>query len=88
MKVSSELAQDRRAWSASIRDVVNSIGYAGSIRRGRMPTQIQVGVQRAESTNQWYVRSYSTVSKRGKYEQPAKGCWLPLTETFFAAFYP
>ncbi len=29
MKVSSELARDRRAWSASVRDVVNSIGDAG-----------------------------------------------------------
>ncbi len=29
MKVSSELAQDRRAWSASVRDVVNCIGDAG-----------------------------------------------------------
>ncbi len=34
VKVSSELAVDRRAWSASIRDVVNSIGDAGSIRIG------------------------------------------------------
>ncbi len=32
LKVSSELAQDRRAWSASVRDVVNTIGDAGSIR--------------------------------------------------------
>ncbi len=30
VKVSSEPEQDRRAWSASIRDVVNSIGDAGS----------------------------------------------------------
>ncbi len=28
--VSSELAQDRRAWSTSVRDVVNAIGGAGS----------------------------------------------------------
>ncbi len=34
VKVSSELAQDRRAWSASVRDVVNSIGDAGSTRPG------------------------------------------------------
>ncbi len=34
VKVSSELAQDRRAWSASIRDVGNSIGDAGSTRPG------------------------------------------------------
>ncbi len=27
--MSSELAQDRRAWSASIRDVVNAVGDAG-----------------------------------------------------------
>ncbi len=32
VKVSSELAQDRRAWSASARDVVNAIGDAGSNR--------------------------------------------------------
>ncbi len=31
---SSELAQDRRAWNASVRDVVNAIGDAGSTRPG------------------------------------------------------
>ncbi len=31
-KVLSELAQDRRAWSDSIRDVVSSNGDAGSTR--------------------------------------------------------
>ncbi len=31
---SGEIAQDRRAWRASVRDVVNSIGYAGSTRPG------------------------------------------------------
>ncbi len=30
VKMSSVLAQDRRAWSASVRDVVNAIGDAGS----------------------------------------------------------
>ncbi len=34
VKVSSELVQDRRAWSASVRDVVNAIGDAGSTRPG------------------------------------------------------
>ncbi len=34
VKVSSELAQDRRTCSASVRDVVNAIGDAGSIRPG------------------------------------------------------
>ncbi len=34
VKVSSELAQDRRAWNASVRDVVNAIGDAGSTRPG------------------------------------------------------
>ncbi len=29
-KVSSELAQDSRAWSAAVQDVVNSIGDADS----------------------------------------------------------
>ncbi len=29
-EVSSELAQDRRAWNDSVRDVVNAIGDAGS----------------------------------------------------------
>ncbi len=29
VNVSSELAQDRRAWSASVRDVVNAVGDAG-----------------------------------------------------------
>ncbi len=32
VKVSIELAQDRCAWSASVRDRVNSIGDAGSTR--------------------------------------------------------
>ncbi len=32
VKVLSELAQDRRAWSASVRDVVNAIGDAGFTR--------------------------------------------------------
>ncbi len=36
----SELAQDRRAWSASVRVVVNAIGDAGSTRPGSMPTQV------------------------------------------------
>ncbi len=34
VKVSSELAQDRRAWNATVRDVVNAIGDAGSTRPG------------------------------------------------------
>ncbi len=33
-KVPSELAQDRRAWSASVRDGVNSNGDGGSTRPG------------------------------------------------------
>ncbi len=40
MKVSSELAQDRPAWCASDRDVVNAISDAGSTRPGLMPTQV------------------------------------------------
>ncbi len=32
VNISSDLAQDRRAWSASVRDVVNSTGDAGSTR--------------------------------------------------------
>ncbi len=32
VEASSELAQNRRAWSASVRDVVNAIGDAGSTR--------------------------------------------------------
>ncbi len=34
VEVSSELAQDCRAWDAPIRDVVNSIGDTGSSRPG------------------------------------------------------
>ncbi len=41
-KVSSELVQDRRVWRASIRDVVSSVGNAGSTRPGWMPPQVQV----------------------------------------------
>ncbi len=40
--VSSELAQDRWAWSASVWDVVNAIGDAGSTRPEWMLTQVQV----------------------------------------------
>ncbi len=42
MKVPSELAQDRRAWSTSARDVVNLDGDAGSTRPGSMPPEVQV----------------------------------------------
>ncbi len=41
MKVSRELAQGHRAWSMSVRDVVNSIGDAGSARPGWMPTSVK-----------------------------------------------
>ncbi len=34
VKVSSDLAQDRRARGASVRDVVNAVGDAGSTRPG------------------------------------------------------
>ncbi len=34
VKVPSELAKDRRAWSAPVRDVVNAIVDAGSTRPG------------------------------------------------------
>ncbi len=34
VKVSSELAQNCRAWGAPVSDVVNSIGDTGAIRRG------------------------------------------------------
>ncbi len=34
VKVSSALTQDRRAWSASVRDVANAIDDAGSTRPG------------------------------------------------------
>ncbi len=34
VKVSSEFVHDRRAWSASVRDVFNAIGDAGSTRPG------------------------------------------------------
>ncbi len=37
MKAPNELAQDRRAWSATVRDVVNWIGDAGSTHPGWMP---------------------------------------------------
>ncbi len=41
-RVSSKLAQHRRAWSVSGRDVINSIGDAGSTRLNWMPPQVQV----------------------------------------------
>ncbi len=49
VKVSSELTQDRRAWSASVRDVVNAIGNAGSNRPGGMPTQVRVSTKHTVS---------------------------------------
>ncbi len=42
VKVSSELAQDRRAWGASVRGVVNLIGDAGSNNPAWISTQVQV----------------------------------------------
>ncbi len=42
VEVWSELAQDRRAWSASVRDMVLAVGDAGSSRPRWMPTQVQV----------------------------------------------
>ncbi len=36
------ISHERRVWNASIRDVVNWIGDAGSTRPGWMPTQVQV----------------------------------------------
>ncbi len=42
VKVSSEVAQDHRAWCASVRDVVNAIGDASSNRSEWMSTQVQV----------------------------------------------
>ncbi len=44
MKDSSQLAQDRRAWGASIRDVVKSIGGTGSTRVGLTPLPIQARI--------------------------------------------
>ncbi len=46
MKVSSEVAQVRRAWGVSARDVVNSIVDAGSTRPGGTPTQVNVSKHR------------------------------------------
>ncbi len=37
-----ELAQARRAWGTSVRDVVNPAGDAGSTRPGRLASQVQV----------------------------------------------
>ncbi len=42
VKASSELAQDRRAWSAFVRDVVNVIGNAGSAHPKWMSPPVQV----------------------------------------------
>ncbi len=42
VKVSRELAQDRRTWGASGRDVVNLIGDAGATNHGQMRTQVQI----------------------------------------------
>ncbi len=48
VEVSSELAHDRRAWGATLRDAVSSIGDVGWIHPRWMPTQVQ------ESTSkQW-----------------------------------
>ncbi len=44
-EISSEVAQDRPTWSASVRDLAKSIGDAASTRPGRMLTQIQVNVK-------------------------------------------
>ncbi len=51
VKLSSELAQDRRPWSSSFRDVVNLIGDASSARSGWMPTQVQVSKLKSRRKN-------------------------------------
>ncbi len=48
VKVSSELTQDRPAWSASILDVVNSIGDAGSTHPG-VNAEVSFGYQRVNT---------------------------------------
>ncbi len=48
MEGSSELAQDRRAWSASVLDVVNPVGDAGSTRPEWMPPQVQLSTNVAK----------------------------------------
>ncbi len=42
VNVSSELAQNRRARGASVRDVFNSIGDVGSTHPNRMSPQVQI----------------------------------------------
>ncbi len=54
VKVPSELAQDRWACSASVRDVINAVGVAGSTRPGWMPTQVQVSKLQASFSCGWW----------------------------------
>ncbi len=50
MKIASELAEERRFRSASIRDVVNSIGDAGTIRPGIMQSIILITHHESDSS--------------------------------------
>ncbi len=42
MKVSGGVAQERRAWGAAVRDLVNSVGVIGSTHKESMPSQVRV----------------------------------------------
>ncbi len=70
IKVSSELAQDLRTWSASVQDVVNSISDDSWTRPGWMPTQVKVGSYVEEKA--WYhssnrKSSIRTIKKRNSW---------------------
>ncbi len=76
MKVSRELVPDRRAWSASVRDVVNAIGGVGSTRPESMPTQIQVSKYTTKQGNRAHFFYQKPV-----LELLVKGCSSPAGET-------
>ncbi len=44
VKAASELTQDQRAWSASVRNVVNSLGDVGSTRPGECRHKYKVQI--------------------------------------------
>ncbi len=83
MKFERTLAQDRRAWGASVQGVVNSISNASSTRPGWMPTQVKVSTTCCISQRSIYVQYADAES--GKLTG-ASGASLKLAGTLHFPF--
>ncbi len=77
IEVSGELAQDRRAWRASTRDVVNSIGDVGSTRLRWMPTHDQEEDTNVVSNQGWLgcIGKFCRMTRPNLDWSRHRGCW-------------